>query len=1591
MGEAEISQPICTALQIALVNLYASWNIHAERVVGHSSGEIAAAYTMGALSLDNAMRVAFFRGLLSSKVKTLGYKGGMMAVGLSEQEALDEIHAINTEAHKALVACVNSPRNVTLSGDMGALTEVQRSLTSRGIFARRLQVDTAYHSHHMLALADEYREVLASLGETKGRSKQNPVSMFSSVTGRLVTEQDDLGAEYWVNNMVSCVRFSDALAGLCGHVSGTTGVLVELGPHAALSGPVKHILGSLPGSEGQKEAPSIKYLSALFRDKDAASTALTTAASLYSFGYPTNIQAANAPPLSPSVITDLPTYSWNHSRKYWDESRISRDYRFRASPRLDLLGAPVMDWNPMEPRWRNFIRLSEQPWVRGHVVQGSIVYPAAGYCCMALEASAQLSELRSKNATASENNTVAEYSIRNLIISRALVVPDNDEGVEVMLSLQSDPSDASTSSLSSSHGGAEFRIFSYTPVDGWAEHCRGLLSIQYVDKSTGFVGISSKYNSVLEETKAACRNTISPEELYAGLDAVGLSYGDEFRGVKVLAAGNGRASGTVEVTNTARDMPEAFQFRHLIHPSTLDAFLQMSIATLTQGSMKNLTQTYVPTWIERLRISASLNLAPGARLQVATDGARHGFRDIHANVVAIADGQDSGVRLEGIKLSAIASPVSEDLSSTIPSHTSVAIWEPDVEHLTCAQLNDILRDSIPDIDSRPKDYELLAYFYFDRVLNEIRESEVEGMHPHHQKFFRYMQHQRDLVLSNKHELQTDDWTRLNDHQVQLRLQNLIKELTKETNIEGRMFVRMGEALTSVLRKKVEPLALMTQDDLLNQYYSVTVAMQGTYPQVARYITLLSHKNPDLEYLEIGAGTGGCTQPVLEALSGTDVRRYPRLKSYTYSDISSGFFEHASQKFRDWEDMISYEKLDIERDPDTQPGFRDRQFDVIIACNVLHATSNIDQTIKHTRKLLRPGGKLILLDMTHSVGSLSLIFGNLSGWWNCIEPWRQLGPLLNEQQWLDVLRNHDFTDFQANSPDSLDPLQEQTRLMIASAMDPNQQTDRPPNAKKAAILVADSQMANSALVQTTVSQLKSSGLSPTCCTLQESRALDLGDQAIVSFVELEQPLLSTISPDDLLALQRVVNDSAGTVWVTRGGVATKGTRPELSLFHGLARALRAEREDLPCVTIDLDPEQTLSEAEQAELVLKVARQTFGLDQSSRLVDREMSEHGGVLRIKRVVENSRLNQLVAAEARGTPVKPELEDIWQSTRPLQLKVRPGGELVFDDADAALSSDQLPHDHVRINVHAVGLNWSDVQASIGETAEDVMGSECSGTISHIGKDVTHVAVGDRVAVCFPKAGLLATMVQCPAFYVHKVPERFDLAAASALPLAFVTAYYGLEHVARVRRGDSVLAHGLPSGILHAALQIVRSHEASIFITADSEENKRQYIELYDIPETDVFLEHDQSFIESVQLATNRRGVDIVLDNSTGAPSEALQKLIAPFGRFVELGHANVNSRMGSLARNVVTTTVNIAELYEHGADLAAEVFSGAMQLAFGNGAAKTPSILLRPVSSISSSLHDLKTVGRESKIVLELRPKDLVPVCPNSSESATSKSSGH
>lgn len=591
INRPEYSQPLCTVIQVAMVDLLSSWKIAPTATIGHSSGEIAAAYAASLLTHHDAIKLAFVRGISSQAVTK---KGAMMAAGLSEDEAQVYLKAIPAGA--AVVACINSPSSVTLSGDVEAIDLLETTISADGKFARKLKVTTAYHSPHMQEVSPKY---LAMIGDIVPKEPEGDTVMYSSLTGRLVKSSTELDAEYWVNNMKNPVKFSQALLELLKYKkkSGDSGrpipvqwgSVLEVGPHAALQGPIRQIIDK----SNNRFAKSAPYASVLMRGKDAVETAMSAAGTLWAGGYKVDLEAVNQHAVNTcQMLCHLPTYPWSHTRGYWHESYASKSYRFPAHVRNDFLGIPEDAQNVHEPRWRNYLRTSENPWISHHVITGTVLYPGAGMLVMAIEAALR---------TADSTKTIHGFRLTNVSFERGLVISSDEESpLETRVSLHSyDDEDESW----------KFNVYSMTKGTSWTKHCAGTVAIAYETKVSEVepAGLNARWDAEKELYQALVTEdgafSIDVDAFYQNLQDIGMQYGPSFRNVTSLSAAPSSSAsyGTVAVPNTKETMPKNYESPHVIHPATMDSIFHLTLASL--GGGQPVTQSAVPYSIGEIYVS----------------------------------------------------------------------------------------------------------------------------------------------------------------------------------------------------------------------------------------------------------------------------------------------------------------------------------------------------------------------------------------------------------------------------------------------------------------------------------------------------------------------------------------------------------------------------------------------------------------------------------------------------------------------------------------------------------------------------------------------------------------------------------------------------------------------------------------------------------------------------------------------------------------------------------------------------------------------------------------------------------------------------
>lgn len=863
MNDPAFGQPICTALQIALIKLLGSWNIMPRTVVGHSSGEIAAAFSIGAISQNSALKLAYYRGLLSSVVAKMSSQNpvGMMAVGLMPSEARAYIDKLGpNRASEISIACFNSPRNVTLSGPLDALSKLKESLEASGVFARQLRVENAYHSKYMSPIADCYGQLIGTIEPGIHTTKAKP-KLFSSLTGKEADFQQLQSSHYWVDNLIEPVQFSEAITTMLSsssskirrlgsrHFSNPITELVEIGPHAALRGAIREILDVLPKTSG------VTYASTLERGTPATETILNVAGWLYCRGHALDVLSISNTGIGarcPQLLVDLPSYPFNHTKRYWSESRLSKSYRFRKFPRHELLGAPVPDWDENNAIWRNFIRVGENPWIQDHKVTGSILYPAAGMLVMGIEACRQI---------ALPGRTVKAFKFKEVSFHRALQIPLGAEGVETHFHLKTPPEGAHASSSI----WKEFDIRSRA-ADTWTEHCRGFITTEY-DESSSLIddGLEERefYKHcmhTIENAERSCELEFSSENLYKLLGEMGLEFGETFRTLSDIKVDQDHnCIATVSASDVRSKMAHNYVQPHLIHPSTLDGVIQSVIAAITRGG-RDLRDAMVPTSIGRLWVAAGSNTSHNLH-KVQAHAKSFGPREEHANIISVhATTRQPLVVIRDLVMTAVTQhEVTDTEESTL--HLCFNIdWKPDPQFITIGNANRAFmlpqNLKMDELVTMFTDLQILCVLYLKRFMAKYPNPDVESMKPHHRRFVAWMQYELEryedgdlpLVKSGYDALTKDD-----------EYFHALETRCESASPEGTLTVAFGQSMEKILHEEVDPLQVIFQDGKADNVYRNATGVKNLSGQMCGYLDALSHKNHDLKVLEIGAGTGGATQ------------------------------------------------------------------------------------------------------------------------------------------------------------------------------------------------------------------------------------------------------------------------------------------------------------------------------------------------------------------------------------------------------------------------------------------------------------------------------------------------------------------------------------------------------------------------------------------------------------------------------------------------------------------------------------------------------------------------------------------------------------
>jgi acyl transferase domain-containing protein/NADPH:quinone reductase-like Zn-dependent oxidoreductase/SAM-dependent methyltransferase len=1463
-----VSQTVCTAVQIGLVDLLASWSVHPSGVVGHSSGEIAAAYAAGRINAAEAITTAYLRGQTVAQNKK---QGAMLAVGLGLEHV--ENYLVGLE-QTVTVAAVNSPGSVTLSGDQQAVEKLSKVLDKESIFNRLLKTGgNAYHSRHMVALGETYDTLLADglahlerLGLRDIRHRYPCVAWASSVTlDKSVLTESTLNS-YWRANLESPVRFSDAVANLVRREDLEIGALLEIGPHPALKSPLDQILKSIGNP--------IPYIGSLKRGEDGRKSILTLAGMLFNLNAKIDLSAVNATDemvgsewvLAHGVTAiDLPPYQYVYGPISYYESRASKEFRLRRVLRHDLLGSKVAGNAKLRPQFRNVLRLKDLPWLADHRLIPDAVFPAAGYISMAIVAAEQIY----KEFT--DAFPIQGYSLRNVNIKTALKIPEDQHGIEIVLSMEL--VDKATAKAPA------WTAFSISSIardsDNWTEHCTGLIK---PDVST------SSFEIDKISTSAEAR-AINARLWYKKFAEIGLGYGPTFQGLSEIHADPVKNLATAKLgLKTTVGIVKGGESAYPIHPASLDATIQLGLLASCGGQTDRVSSAFVPIHLSQLYLRAGNDQNWGI---ASAHGEFRGLRSAYLQLQLQSSNGDILLDMKDLRCISYSledQPLVDQRTKTFASPFTRMVYKPDFRTLSNQQARELFPPpaeniaQVPVLQKLETMAALIAVETYRSLFNLDSKGPItSGTTSHYIAWIRRLAESRSDKIIEASQL------------LPSRREEMLKDLYEETCylVESRAMQRLHENMGNIARNLTTGEEVLAEGGLLAGFFTDSLFLTGAKTQITKLFDSISHANPSLRIIELEGGRGDIARPVLEMLtSANGIKRY---RDYTITDASEVALKPARELLTAHRD-INFSLLDIEKDP-LQQGYQP-VYDVLLACQVVHTAASINKVIENSRNLLKPGGKLVLVEATGSSAWVGLIGGAQSGYWHGVPDGRTNSPFLDVTNWDKALRSAGFSGVEIALDDYPAPATHSSVLVSTLLEEDRGKVDAQ------AIWLLHNTKGAPALLRLLARELERRGLLVKTIPIENSVEEMPANARVIAFLDGQNLLLDDVDERRLEIFQHLAHHTASMVWLTSTGMA-QGCSPDGAVVGGLLHIIATEAPTGRFISIDIDAHDfnLASDAESNELVRVITDQEQalqGLDNGISSEDGEFSWHSGSLRVGRLVPEPALQtyaeRLVTPSTHGAELLP-----LDSQGPVRADFEKPGMLssLYFRPYTELLEQPLSEDWIEVKVAAAGLNWKDVALCTGRYDADNLSSEYAGIVTRVGADAaSRFSVGDSVYGL--GKGHFGSHVRAPATFAQKASVGDDLVGLATLPIVGMTAVYAFEHLAQLRKGQKVLIQSASGGLGLAAIQLARTKEADVFAMAGSADKVRFLVEEVGLLPSHVFMGRDALAVSRAAVAIGNRGFDVILSTASGDMLHETIKALAPLGRLIDVGRLDVMDASG-------------------------------------------------------------------------------------------------
>lgn len=1510
----EIAQPALFALQVGVTQMLRQRGITPTAVVGHSVGEIAAAWASGALSLEQAVRVIYQRSRLQGTTKG---KGRMTAVGLGENAARELLKQVGL-SRTLSVAGINSSNSVTVAGEIAALERLEAAMVELKVFHKRLDLDYAFHSPAMDTIGADIAQTLADLrpGDTR-------IPFYSSVTGARL-DGTALRVDYWWRNIREPVRFEQAIKSI---LAQGVKVFAEVGPHALLRGYISSCL--------RDEDIQGRVIPTVLRDDDSPGRIWSATCQIAIAGAPLDWKA-----LFPrrGRFVQLPNYPWQRERHWHSVSPESyqRLNRHREHP---LLGYRLHE---SEWAWETQVDTQLFPTLADHVIGEAIVMPGTAYAEMALAA-----------ARLWHGGEIVE--IEQLEIRLPLILSDSQTKIVRF-------------SIDSPDGSFTIKSRDHLADVAWTMHVVGKIL-----REPGAFPLQK-----VPQILPARSPDFTGADHYGLSKAVGLDYGPAFRAIDAVWVEGRSAYAKLRVPEVVEPELELIHLHPALLDCTFQLIIQLLKDDYIAQAGTVYVPSNIDGLIYRSgRATPCMARATLHKCGPHSLTASFALFDADGELVAvIKEARFSSVRLRKNPADRLryldyqAIPKPHPLSPVTAPHqlfeqlqkkfTDLAFFGPRL-----GALKRYTEEIEPLLDALCSRFAARALRSLAADGNVLTEADVLActeanpeVAPLLARLIGILEEDKAIaaIRNEWHFLPEMDPAAPEDI-----WNSLIADYPDYLPVfhgVGRVGVHLADLLLG--RTTLEQVS--PRDCTLSRLARPMLAdagMRSVEHAIRDLVAQALCQLPSgerLRIIELGAG-----RPSFAAIICKDVD-FNRC-DYTFATTTSAVPEewHSLQErfpAAELRQVMPDENLETAAIPAAE------QFQLALITADFDTEQDALLALTYSRRQLTPGGSVLVIEQ-HQSRWMDFVFGARRGWWSVAPDGSWVSRHRPAQFWRQQMQR---VGFQTGVPLELSADRASgPYLLLSQGMEPVSAALQPAQSvARNWLLVADSEGFSARLAVQLGKMLEARG----DCVIHATpgahfAVLDARHYQLVphddaqyeamferleaaygrfdGILHLHGLCASTGDSDPLLLLERQVDRCAAaaamlracettgiktTCWLVtahagwlherdrQGKVANLADSMDAALW-GFGRTMMNEASNMAVRLVDIDDQTSLD-----TLTYTLAREISHPDAEQEVV---LTSSGDRYVTRLRVEPPPASQPGPAAAKAPT--------------LRLGLQSPGQL------RNLRWESHPHvppgdDELEIEVHATGLNFRDVMYALGLLSDGAiengfagpaLGLEFAGIVTGAGGRVPSLAPGDRVFGFGP--GSFSNRVVTKAGCVSLIPAGISFEAAATIPSAFFTVHYALNHLARLQEGEKILIHGAAGGVGIAAIQFAKWKGAEIFATAGSDE-KRDFLRLLGVDH--VLDSRSLAFAGEILAITEGDGIDVVLNSLAGEAIDRNLRILKPFGRFLELGKRDFqdNTKIGlrPFRNNISYFGIDADLLMKERPDLAEKLFREVMAL-FGEG----------------------------------------------------------